>query len=158
RARLGRRRGRGLPAIAGISAVRGGMVLWRLCGLRDRLGRGGVVRFRPRLAQHRRPGPQHLPDAAGHRLPGGARGESIAGAVPATRLVSRIDRRRLCDRVRGRRVRRRTGADVAEAALVFVRSTPFSSVPAVVTWASYPNLATIDALGGAVGKFEYRLP
>src|ERR1700734_2958139 len=47
---LGRRRSRRLSPFARISAIRRSLVLWRLCGLRPRLGRGRVVRLQPRLA------------------------------------------------------------------------------------------------------------
>src|SRR5277367_1345946 len=80
------------------------MVLRRLRGFSDRLLRRRMARLQSRLAQYRRPGPQRLPDAARDRLPGRARDEGLARAVPAAGLVSRIDRRRPgVDVRRGRR-------------------------------------------------------
>ena len=84
---------------------------------RDRLMRRGVAGLEPGLAQYRRPGPQRLPDAARHRLPGRAGGQGAAGALPAQGLVSRPDRRCFCARVRGRRVRGLAGVDVRRGAL-----------------------------------------
>ena len=110
-------RSRRISPVAGISAVRGRVVLRGLCGRRDRLMRRRVAGLEPGLAQYRRPGPQRLPDAARHRLPGRAGGQGAAGALPAQGLVSRPDRRCFCARVRGRRVRGPAGVDVRRGAL-----------------------------------------
>jgi len=81
-------RGPWIPSLPGISAVRGEVVLWSLCGLRCRCCRPCLVRTGPCVAQYRGASSECFPAAVGDRLPLSVGGENAAGADASAWVLS----------------------------------------------------------------------